>query len=161
MSRLRVTKTDLDRFAGSNGIAPNRSKESATKAKRPRKLGPSETEVSKAIGEYLQMIGCFCIRTQAGAVPVQRGKGVNWMHFAPKGTADRIGHLPCGRFLAVEVKRPGQRPTQAQIDWLIDRNNAGGVAFWCNSLTTCERIMTHVLKGRRVEVRHDGEVWMI
>jgi hypothetical protein len=32
-----------------------------------------------------------------------------WVHFGKKGSADIIGLLPRGRFMAVEVKAPGGR----------------------------------------------------
>jgi len=51
-----------------------------------------------------------------------------------KGLSDIIGMLRDGRFLAVEVKRPGGQPTQAQIEFLGLVDRSGGVAFIARSV---------------------------
>lgn len=45
------------------------------------------------------------------------------------GCSDIIGQTVDGRFLAVEVKRPGGKPTAEQIAFLGRVSRAGGVAF--------------------------------
>lgn len=61
----------------------------------------------------------------------QRGRA----HTGPrKGTADLIGQAPRkwgGVFTAVEVKNreTGDTPTQAQLDYLADVRERGGIAF--------------------------------
>ena len=45
------------------------------------------------------------------------------------GCSDLLGQTTDGRFLAVEVKRPGGRPTTEQIEFLGRVQRAGGVAF--------------------------------
>lgn len=45
------------------------------------------------------------------------------------GCSDIIGQMTDGRFLAVEVKRPGGKPTEAQVEFLGRVARAGGVAF--------------------------------
>lgn len=44
---------------------------------------------------------------------------------AGKGKADIEGQLPDGRYFALEVKRPGEKPTQEQVAFLttVRRNN--------------------------------------
>ena len=45
------------------------------------------------------------------------------------GSADLIGIvMPLGKFLALEVKRPGEKPSEAQAHWLALVRKAGGIA---------------------------------
>lgn len=49
------------------------------------------------------------------------------------GSADLIGLLN-GRFVALEVKRPGELPTAEQQQWLqLVRNNGGFATFVCSA----------------------------
>lgn len=50
------------------------------------------------------------------------------------GIADILGVLPGGRFLAIEVKRPGSRLTVDQDAFLGKINASGGLAFMASSL---------------------------
>ena len=45
------------------------------------------------------------------------------------GCSDIIGQTTDGRFLAVEVKRPGGKTTDAQMEFLGRVQRAGGIAF--------------------------------
>lgn len=47
-----------------------------------------------------------------------------------KGTSDLIGIMPDGRFLAIEVKRPGGKPSPEQINFIDFIRLRGGVAFF-------------------------------
>jgi len=55
---------------------------------------------------------------------------------APKGTPDIVGFLKDGRFLAVEVKVPGEYPTPEQRAFLDALNACGGVGFVATSVDT-------------------------
>ena len=46
----------------------------------------------------------------------------------PKGIADILGVYK-GRFLAIEVKRPGLKPTADQQAFIDNVNEAGGIGF--------------------------------
>jgi hypothetical protein len=59
-----------------------------------------------------------------------------------KGLSDIIGQMRDGRFLAVEVKRPGGQPTQAQIEFLGLVDRSGGVAFVARSVDDVMRALT-------------------
>jgi hypothetical protein len=45
-----------------------------------------------------------------------------------------------GRFYAIEVKRPGNKPTKLQLFRLRQWREAGAVAFWCDSLESFEKL---------------------
>lgn len=55
-----------------------------------------------------------------------------------KGVSDLLGVLPGGRFLAVEVKRPGEVPTLDQKEFLADVAKAGGLALVVSDLKQLE-----------------------
>lgn len=76
----------------------------------------SEKMIQKDIYRFLRKIGC--------SVDI-----ITTMGFSRKGTADIIGCLPNGRFLAVEVKRPRLKPTELQKEWLDEKLRLGGVCF--------------------------------
>ncbi len=73
--------------------------------------------------------------------------------FQAAGIPDVVGCL-CGRFIALEVKRPGGRPTRLQ-EWVLDRiRRAGGVAAVVYSLDEAEAIIK--AEGRESR-KVDGE----
>ena len=73
---------------------------------------PSESDVERAILDLLACRGFKVYTQRAGSVKSARG---GWMRLAPRGASDLTGwHRGTGRALQVEVKRPGERPTQEQ-----------------------------------------------
>ena len=52
-----------------------------------------------------------------------------WLHFGKKGSADILGCLPGGRFLAVECKVPDGRLSPEQKQFLADVRGLGGLAL--------------------------------
>lgn len=64
-------------------------------------------------------------RLNSGVVEVDG----RWIRYGWVGSADVIGQLADGRFLAVEVKAPAGRVSEAQQAFLDRVNAAGGVAF--------------------------------
>jgi hypothetical protein len=64
-------------------------------------------------------------RLNSGVVEVDG----RWIRYGWIGAADLIGQLADGRFLAVEVKAPAGRVSEAQQAFLDRVNAAGGVAF--------------------------------
>jgi hypothetical protein len=70
----------------------------------------------------------------AGGAKMRRGdaKGQTGI---PAGFPDLLGSFPpFGRMLSIEVKRPGEKPTRAQRDFLERRRVEGGIAFWACSV---------------------------
>ena len=90
----------------------------------------------------------MCWKAGSGAFRVQApGQRERYVRMGHAGVADIIGVLPMarqslldgtrstfGRFLAIEVKRPGQQPTQAQAAFLASVQMAGGLAFVATSV---------------------------
>lgn len=61
--------------------------------------------------------------------PVQMGMGV--------ATLDILCCIK-GRFVGIEVKVPGKKPTPRQTFTIKAINDAGGMAFWTDSLEHCK-----------------------
>lgn len=90
-----------------------------------------------------QILSYLCFR-KIFAWP-QRNVGV-WNvrtgHYIPsqiKGIPDVLGILPGGRFLGIEVKRPGNYPTPHQAAFLMRIREAGGIAFIAHSVLDVEK----------------------
>lgn len=64
--------------------------------------------------------------------PVQMGMGAS--------TLDILCCLK-GKFCGIEVKVPGARPTARQNFCIRQINDAGGVAFWTDSLEHCKTML--------------------
>jgi hypothetical protein len=92
---------------------PGPSAEPSPMPRKSRGHQKQETAVVREILEYLARRGIMAWRCQSGIVRVKRG----WMHLAPKGTADIVGVLPGGRFLAVEVKTDDGDLEPSQVEW--------------------------------------------
>ena len=110
---------------------------------------PKETEaqIQRAILEYLKLKGVFCWRQNSGAFRLHGAGGDRFVRAGFPGISDILGILRLavqldgptqrwynGRFLAIEVKRPGQKPTPDQQAFLAAVKANGGVAFIATSV---------------------------
>lgn len=90
-----------------------------------------EGKVKQKITTYLKHLDrCYFFK------PVQMGMGTR--------TVDVLCCIN-GRFVAIEVKAAGERPTKLQEHCLRDIEHAGGIAFWTDSYEGF--FATLVLKG--------------
>jgi hypothetical protein len=91
---------------------------------------PRETDIVRACLAYLRARGVFAFRVNSGAVAGEHKGKRRFVRFnGAKGCSDILGVLPGGRFLAVEAKRPGNRPTADQAAFLAAVSAAGGLAL--------------------------------
>jgi hypothetical protein len=79
---------------------------------------------------YLERRGFFVWNNPSGAVRIAPDR---WVHFGRKGSADIIGVLPDGRFLAVEVKAAHGRLSPEQSAFLEKVRDMKGVAVMVKS----------------------------
>ena len=79
-----------------------------------------ESEITATIREMLERLNARTIKICGG--PYQEN-----------GIADLLVCLD-GKFIAIEVKRPGCKPTPLQIKFLDEIRRAGGIAFIASSL---------------------------
>lgn len=98
----------------------------------PKPLQPTEHEIQAGILEYLLARGYYVWRNNSGGFR----KGDYFVKVGKKGSADIIGiHRDgSGRFLAIEVKRPGGKATPEQLEFIGAINMAGGKAFVAHSV---------------------------
>lgn len=91
-----------------------------------------ESDVLKACLDYLKYRGFFIWRQNQGAIPTADG---GFRRFAGlRGVSDILGVLPAGRFLAVEVKRPGGKKSPEQDAFLSRVAELGGFASCVSSV---------------------------
>jgi hypothetical protein len=85
-----------------------------------------EGRIKTACLHYLARCGITAWNNPSGAVEARPGR---WLHFGKKGSADILGCLPGGRFLAVEVKAPNGRLSPEQKQFLAEVETLGGLAL--------------------------------
>jgi hypothetical protein len=82
--------------------------------------------IKSACLKYLQKQGITSWNNPSGAVQIRPG---HWLHFGKKGSADILGCLPGGRFLAVECKAKDGRLSPEQKQFLAVVETLGGLAL--------------------------------
>lgn len=119
-----------------------------------------EKDIQKQCLGYLEALGIFHWRQNSGAVTIP-GTSAHTRRFirfnTKKGMSDIIGILPqdevlkdgtkarFGNLLAIEVKRPGKKPTPDQEEFLKAVNEQGGVAFVVHSVDELKEEMARFL----------------
>lgn len=102
----------------------------------------AETSLARAIREALSVLGVVAWREQSGQVRVRRG----YMHLAPEGTPDIVGHMPDGRALYLEVKHGKGKERPAQTAFLARARAAGCV---CGTVRSVAEAVALVQNARR------------
>lgn len=99
-----------------------------------KKPTPKESEIQKAILEYLNMSGHFCWRNNTGSLPMNYKGKSRLIRFGKKGSSDILGVSRTGKIIAIEVKRPGEEPTTEQLDFLLAITGHGGIGVVATSV---------------------------
>ncbi len=86
-----------------------------------------EKHLKKRIRNYLHAMGAYTFS------PVQMGMGGH--------TVDILACLK-GRFIGVEVKVPGKKPTPRQYTCIHQINMAGGYAFWTDDFDDFKHVLS-------------------
>lgn len=85
-----------------------------------------EGKLKDQVKRYLTQLGAYFF------MPVQTGygkQGVDFFCCVPQWhNGGRIG-----RFLAIETKAQGKKPTPRQEQCMREVQEAGGIAFWCDT----------------------------
>ncbi len=102
-----------------------------------------ERDVQSAVLTYLKLCQsvAWAQRMNTGQATFETTHGRRHVRFAFVGCADIIGQLKNGRFLAIEVKRPGGKPTPDQQAFIDMVNRHGGVAFVADCVATVEAVL--------------------
>jgi hypothetical protein len=85
-----------------------------------------EGRIKADILRYLERRGFLAWNNPSGAVRIAPDR---WVQFGRKGSADILGCLPDGKFLAIEVKAQRGRLSQEQQEFLEKVRGYGGVAL--------------------------------
>lgn len=85
-------------------------------------MNRKEQDIQKDILDFLRSIGYLAIK--------QNNIGI----YARAGVPDIIACSNEGKFIGIEVKRPGQKPKPIQDAFLDAINKIGGVAFCATSV---------------------------
>ena len=94
-----------------------------------------EQGIQRAILDYLRWRGIPCYKHQNAGI-YRDGR---YIPSHTRGVSDIIGCIPkTGRYLAIEVKRPGGKPTPEQQQFIDTINGAGGLAFVAHSVEEVE-----------------------
>lgn len=108
-------------------------------------------ETRDVVGPCLQLLalrGVFAWRNNTTGVfdPVKK---IFRKFTGLKGVSDILGCLPDGRFLAIECKVPGNKPTPDQAAFLemVAKNN--GVALVINDVRELDKALDTILGRRR------------
>jgi len=118
-----------------------------------------EQELIGEILEYLNLRGIFAWRQNAGLVVIESHGRRRVMRVGMKGISDILGIIPPdGRFLAIEVKKPGRKPTAHQRAFLAEVRRMGGVALVAHSLEDVERALNGLSgSSRTVHVQKQAD----
>ena len=91
----------------------------------------SEQALVNDVIAYIFSIGGWAMRVNSGTQVIKGELGTRVFRGAPKGTADVIGCLSNGRFIAVECKIGSNTCSLEQTIFLDRIKEAGGLAFAC------------------------------
>lgn len=84
--------------------------------------------------DYLKVKKILCFKHRNVGIYKQTTKSYIPLAHGEKGISDIIGCLADGRFLAIEVKRKGNKPSQEQSDFIDKVNKYGGIGLIAYSL---------------------------
>ena len=84
-------------------------------------MSKKEQDIQTKIMEYI---------TSIGGLPI---KFNNIGIYAKAGVSDILACIK-GRFVAIEVKKTGNKPSKLQENFIDGVNSIGGLAFWADNL---------------------------
>ena len=99
------------------------------------KIKVKESDILKSILDYLRWCGVFCWRNRTVGIWNEKGQG--YIPAEMKGVSD-ISAVWQGRHIAIECKVPGNKPTDAQKEFLNNVIMSGGIAFIATSIEDVE-----------------------
>lgn len=92
----------------------------------------AETALQNRIIVALCENGCIARNHTVGQFYTKYGGKV---HIGTPGECDIFGHrISDGKALYIEVKLPGEKPRQNQLDFIDAMRSAGAIAGWCTSV---------------------------
>lgn len=100
-----------------------------------KKIEQSEHQIQSAILEWLPYLGVYAWRNNSGMIAVGEGRYRRMIKLGKAGLPDIIGvHKTTGRMIAIEVKRPGKKPTELQENTIRELREYNAIAFVATSI---------------------------
>lgn len=93
-----------------------------------------ESEIQKQIIDYMKLRGYVVFKHRNVGIFKPDTKKYIPLAFGEKGISDIIACSPFGQFTAVEVKKPGNKPSAEQLAFIQNVVKKRGVAFVAYSL---------------------------
>jgi hypothetical protein len=112
---------------------------------RAPQLKGTETQLVSAILDVISIkyrATVYAYRNNTGATATPSGGFVRYGH---KGSADIIGVVKGGKFLALECKTASGKPTPHQLEWLAAISALGGVAAIVRSVDEACAVIDNAL----------------
>jgi hypothetical protein len=106
---------------------------------------PREQDLVKPALQLLALRGAYVWRNNTGATSGEHQGKRRFIRFGKPGSSDILGVLPGGRFICVELKRKGNKPTALQRSFLEAVRSAGGAALVVSSLAELDRLLNEAL----------------
>ena len=105
-----------------------------------------EQPIVKAILEWLALVKIPAWRQNTGAIRAEYKGKERFIRYGIVGGSDILGIVPHwgpspGRWIAIEVKRPGREPTPTKRAFLEMIRTNGGIAMSVHSLQECIVLM--------------------
>lgn len=91
----------------------------------------AETSLQNKIIVALCERGCYAVNHTVGDFFTKYGGRVS---IGKPGEADIWGHRPDGLAFYVEVKLPGEKPRQNQLEFIEAMKSSGAIAGWATSI---------------------------
>lgn len=104
---------------------------------------PLEADVQKQIMQFLRYKNVFHYRNNTGAYSDKESG--RYIRFGSKGAGDIIAIYPGGRYWSIEVKRPGGKLSDDQIEFLLSVRKAGGVGSCVESIEDMHAVLADPL----------------
>jgi hypothetical protein len=139
--RANQAALDFMRVASYREDAPRIDVGATAKRDRAAPAGILERDVLRAGLQLLRVhpLVAWASRINSGAVENANGQFVRFNQIA--GCSDIVGQMKTGHFLALEAKRPGQKPTEPQMLFLRMVEAHGGCSGWFDSVDALEAIL--------------------
>ncbi len=125
----RISAEEYRKLHGLSPVKSNKKKPAQTK---PVGYGKKEKDIQNAILGRLKFVkNGFFWRENSGMIKAEYKGKVRMWRSGIKGISDIMG-IYNGIGVAIEVKRPGNKPTPFQIAFMERYSLCGGIAFVCD-----------------------------
>jgi hypothetical protein len=112
----------------------------ATRGSRCPAAAPREADIQRSIIAYLESCGAVVIRANSGLLPRADGGRMRCVSCSAGSVSDVLACYQ-GRFLAVEVKRPGKVPSEGQAAFLAAVERSGGIGIVATGIEDMEAVL--------------------